>query len=474
MQADPVRTPRMDQFAREGMSFEQACTCSPICTPSRASIISGKHPFSLGMMHNWLQFPAHEESVAKAFTRAGYDTGYIGKWHLDAFEEGDVANIWNIFTPPGERRQGFDFWYAHGCNHKHFRCSYMNTAGEVIEQEDSWQLEHETGVAIDYLANRPTAGQAQPRDPTKPFCLFLAWSPPHTTGPYPYRPENRARTFPDLVNYGGENPSYHYQAPEADEAPYRRPDLPVPPNAVGFEEAYHHCAPGYFGAVESMDHYFGQLLDSLEALGLAENTIVALSSDHGDMLGSHGMFTKDVWYEESIGIPFLIRWPGRIRENVRTRQLLSTVDLLPTFLGLTGLSSDADFHGHDLSGVLLGQREEFENPVFLAHDCGSPFGKVAVEGYPEEAGRSWRGVRTDRYTYVVVDSSDQSQYHDPHRFMRPLPAGVHRVLYDLKSDPLEMHPIYPGAASETDQVMERHHAMLVDWLGGLGDPFVVG
>jgi len=471
MNQDPVRTPRMDQFASEGATFTQACTCSPICTPSRASIISGKHPFSVGMTHNWLQFPPEEESIGKAFARGGYDTGYIGKWHLDSFQDGDIANIWNIFTPPGERRQGFDFWYAHGCNHKHFRCSYMTTSGKLVEQEDCWQLGHETDVAIDYLSNRPVAGEGPPRDTAKPFCLFLAWSPPHTTNPYPYVPENKSQPLKGLVNYAGAAPAYHYQAPAKFEERYREEGIPVRENARQFAEEYRTNAPGYFGAVESMDDEFGRLLDALEQLGLADNTIVALSSDHGDMLGSHGMFTKDVWYEESIGIPFMIRWPQTIPAGERPDQLISTVDFMPTFLGLAGLQPAVPRQGKDLSGVMKGEQQEVDNPIFLSHDCGSPFGKVDVEGYPEEKGRFWRGVRTGRYTYVIVDSSPDSQYHDPERFMRPLPAGMHSVLYDLEADPFQMHPIYAGDDPETDTIIVDLHRQVEEWLGAMGDPF---
>lgn len=419
------------------------------------------------MMHNWLQFPVEEASIGRTLKSAGYDTGYIGKWHLDAFLEGDQANIYNIFTPPGPRRQGFDFWYAHGCNHKHFRSFCMNTTGGLTDLPDTWQIDHETDMAIDYVNDRGGV-----RDPEKPFCLFLSWSPPHTTGPYPYDgPQKReARKFDRLRYYGGHAPQYHYQAPPEFEAPYRGEDLPVRENAQAYADEYRHCAPGYFGAVDSMDENFGRLMDALEAAGLTGNTVVVLTADHGDMLGSHGMFTKDVWYEESIGIPLVVRCPGQIPAGQVTDQLLSTVDFLPTLLGLLGVEVPPGRHGKDLSPVLRGDAEPIDHPIFLAHNCGSPHGLVAIPDYPEESGRFWRGVRTKDFTYVIVDATEESQYLDPDRFMQPLPKGKCEVLYDLTADPQQIHPIYRG--QKHDAMMDILQGQVAAWLDELGDPFL--
>ncbi len=446
--ADPVATPCMDAFAREGTLLERAYCCSPICTPSRASILSGKHPFSLGMMHNWLQFPAGEATAAKAFAAAGYRTGWIGKWHLDAFLPGDQENIWNIFTPPGERRLGFQYWYAHGCNHNHFTRKYMDTGGN-LHVSPGWQIGYETDVAIRYLERAAAREEGD-----APFLLFLSWSPPHTNhGGDP-------RFVPD----GG--PQYH--APEEFERPYRRADLPVRGNADA--ALYREAAPGYFGAVASMDREYGRLLGAVERLGLAEDTIVALTADHGEMLGSHGLMTKDVWFEESIGIPFLIRWPGRIPAGERRRFLFSTVDFFPTFAGLAGVDIPGGLHGRDRSACMRGAAAGHGDGLFLAHEAGSPFGKVApdVTGYPHEPGRRWRGVRTDRFTYAVVNHGPDSIYHAP-GYGAALPAGVREVLYDNEADPLQQRPIFEGQGH--DAVLAEMRGRVRGWLDSLGDPF---
>ena len=277
MGRDPVITPRMDAFAAEGMLLENACTTNPVCTPSRASILTGKYPFSLGVMHNWLPLGLEEVTMAKAVKPHGYATGYIGKWHLDVFRPGDIGNHWSSHTPPGRRRMGFDFWYACGCNHDHFSLDYMRTDGTVFRGE-GWQLEHETDRAIEYLEN---AGRAI-RDPDRPFCLYLSWALPHNLC-------GGKRLIPGIEGA-------QYAAPEEHEEPYRRGPLEVPPNAVGHEEGFHRAAPGYFGSINSMDEQFGRLLDCLEAQGLAEDTIVVLTADHGEMLQSHGRYLNHIWF----------------------------------------------------------------------------------------------------------------------------------------------------------------------------------
>ncbi len=173
-------------------------------------MLTGKHPFALSMMRNWLPLPVHETTIGAAAKAHGYANGYIGEWHLDEWDgdprHGDARNA---LTPAGPRRMGFDFWHAHGIDHRHFSWRNMSTNGSVVEGVEP-QPDHETDVALGYLANRD-----RERDGTKPFCLFLAWSPPHDLwGP---------RRNPAAGR--------QYAAPERFEALYRDPHLPVRCNA---------------------------------------------------------------------------------------------------------------------------------------------------------------------------------------------------------------------------------------------------
>jgi uncharacterized sulfatase len=456
MGEDPVSTPRIDRLASEGTLFENAVTCNPICTPSRAALITGRQPFSLGLMRNWLRLPVGEATIAKAAKAHGYDTGYIGKWHLDEWD-GDprFGDALDALTPAGERRMGFDFWHANGCDHRHFEWRYATTDDRVVSGT-GWQMDHETDVAIDYLRN--THGE---RDPEKAFCLFLSWSPPHDL--------HRGSRY---VNGNGRQ----YVAPERYEAPYCRADLPVRANAQ--HDLYRKHAPGYFGAVSALDDAVGRVLDALAELGLADDTIVALSADHGELLGSHRCMIKDIWYEESIGIPFILRWPGRVPAGRREPTLLGVPDVMPSLLGLMGCEVPAGRHGEDLSGLMLGHVPGGERRVFLSFDGASPFGLTRWDAFANEGvDRSWRGVRTSRYTYVALS---REKYGDARRFRQPLPEGAREILFDLENDPLQINPIYRGQAEhhvldrgpDYDAVMDGLHRELAAWLRGLGDPFL--
>jgi arylsulfatase A-like enzyme len=449
MNADPVITPHMDKFASEGIVFENALSCSPVCTPNRAALLTGKHPFGVNMMYNWLRLPVEEDTIAKALKRQGYDTGYIGKWHLDEWDgKPEYGNAWNCFTPAGERRVGFDFWYSNGCVHGHFDLKYMNTDNDIFEGE-GWQVDHETDVALDYLRN--SDGQ---RDGDKPFCLFLSWAPPHTHhGGYKFDKEK-----------GG----FQYAAPDEFEALYEGKDLPVPPNTN--REMFLDAAPGYFGAVSSMDANFGRIIDALNELELADDTLVVLSADHGDCLGAHNKYIKDVWYEESIGIPLIARWPGQIPAGQREDILINTPDFMPSMLGLMDCEIPEGRHGRDLSAFWRGEGKDADRPTeaFLAFNAGAPPRELTKwDAFPDEPGRQWRAIKTERYTYVACA---RGQYGDPTQFSKPLPEGVKQLLIDNANDPWQVNPIYPGQGK--DDVIEELHARLKTWLDDLGDPFL--
>jgi arylsulfatase A-like enzyme len=457
MRADPVITPHIDRFADQGTVLENAVACNPICTPNRSAMFTGKHPFSTGMMRNWLRLPVGEATLGKAAEAHGYDTGYVGKWHLDEWD-GDPArgDARNALTPAGPRRMGFRFWHANGCDHRHFAWRYFTTDDRMIDGEGP-QMDHETDVAIEYLRN--ANGE---RDAAKPFCLALSWSPPHDLHGGP-------RYVPGV---GGRQ----YAAPERFEALYRRPDLPMRANAQ--RDLYRMHAPGYFGAVTWMDENFGRLMAELDELGLAEDTIVVLTADHGELLGSHRCMIKDIWYEESIGVPFIVRWPGRIAAGARERMLLSAPDITPTLLAMMGCAAPAGRHGEDLSAALFGRVASPSRSVFLSFDGAEPYGLARWDCFNDEGvNRAWRGVRTERFTYVALA---RQKYGSPERFRQPLPEGAREVLYDLENDPLQVNPIYRGQdagqrmdrGERYDAVFDELHARLRTWLEGLGDPFL--
>ena len=287
--SDEVCTPHMDSFARESLDCTEAVSTFPLCSPHRASLFTGKYPFSVGMWTNCkiglsevLMLKPQETCIGNVLKDTGYHTGYIGKWHLDAseqnFEKNPIsgASHWDAYTPPGERRQGFDYWLSYGACDEHLDPHYWADTPEQIKP-GCWSPEFETDKALEYMEEK--------KNQAEPFALFVSYNPPHL--PHELVPDKYYEQYKDMPVYFREN------VPEEK----RTPDMET-------------ITRQYFAAVTGVDEQFGRLLEFLKENGMEEDTIVVLSADHGEMLGSHGHMGKNVWYEESIHIPLYIRQKG--------------------------------------------------------------------------------------------------------------------------------------------------------------------
>lgn len=430
MGADPVLTPNLDRFAREGVVFTNAVSNRPVCSPYRASLLTGRYPFSNGVTTNCysgsVPYDVHlredERCVSDVLKDAGYSCGYIGKWHLEAphepylFPRG-AGGIWDEYTPPGPRRHGFDFWHSYGCHDNHMRPHYW-TADAPRDQYvefDEWSPHHEAGVAVDYIRNRN--GALRPAD--RPFALFVSVNPPHM--PFEMVP-------PEYVARYGDKTST---------------DLLTRPNVdlnTELGQVAKRWAKHYFAAVTGVDEQFGRIVQALKDEGLENDTIVVFTSDHGEMMGSHGRMYKSSWYEESFGVPFVIRWPGHLRAG-REDLLLSVPDIMPTLLGLAGLERriPTQVEGADYSGLLLGKGgQRPTSALYLLHA-------------PETPETSARGVKTMRYTYAIERNADGEQRH----------------LFNNERDPYQMKDLI-GTAPALERELE---AELNGWLERTGDPW---
>lgn len=442
-QDDPVLTPRMDEFAKEGVRCTACTSTFPLCSPHRACLLTGKYPQSVGFFTNCktgipLRLQDSEYGMGDIFKDNGYETAYIGKWHLD---EPDMnhsdnpesgAREWDAFTPPGVRRHGFDFWYSYGADDHHEHPHYWKDTPEMIKV-DQWSPEHETDVAIKWLEEQ--------RDPNKPFAAVISWNPPHP--PYEMIPDK----YMDI---------------------YRDMELPIKEN-VDFENLHGHTHEDfrrskdemiwtmkqYYAAVSGLDVQFGRLLDALKRLGLEENTLVVLSADHGDSMGSHGLIGKHSWYEESIGIPFVAKGPG-VGQGV-CDSVFGSQDQLPTLLGMMGLKVPDTIEGIDCSEDILNAHTDEEKASFI-YACPGKFNVIQefAEHGKTTLGAGWRGIRTNRYVYVI----DAGYEVEP---------KMQRLLYDLKEDPLQMHPtvVQPGENEVADRLEQR----VCQWLRNMDDPF---
>ena len=423
---DHVSTPHMDRFAGESMAFDHAVSTYPLCSPHRASLLTGKYPYCCGMwticktgLDEAVMLRPQEVTISDVLHENGYETAYVGKYHLDASEmnfhekpESGAVN-WDAFTPPGERRHHFDFWYSYGAMDQHMSPHYWRDDPQKMEGR-TWSPEHETDVVLDYLDNR---------NKEKPFCLFLSWNPPHP--PYDLLPEKYAD------HYRGKELVFRGNVPEE----------------LRSDEAFRKKFAEYYGAIEGLDDNFGRIMEYLDREGLEEDTIVVLSADHGDCMGSHGLMGKNIWYDESIRIPLYIRGP-RIAAG-RTDALIASQDHMPTLLELLDAAVPDTVQGRSFASLARGESmEEEPEHAFLCMIPGMP---ELVEEYRKlglnNKAFGWRGIRTKDSTYIIDNGTSPS-------------ATQRRLFYDNQKDPLQLNPIEldkgSALANAYDEVIESY------------------
>jgi arylsulfatase A-like enzyme len=388
-----VKTPHLDRLHGQCIDFPHAVASVPVCCPSRASFLTGQRALTHGVFLNDVPLAPAATSLAKVLCAAGYDTGYIGKWHLNG--DGRSAFI------PRERRQGFDYWKALECSHDYNHSFYYGDGPEKLKWE-GYDPIAQTRDAQQYLRDHARSA--------KPFLLMLSWGPPHD----PYQ-----------------------TAPEQYRAMYEKRPLRLRPNVPeGFAEKTRAMLAGYYSHCTAMDDCVGQLRQTLEEAGLAENTILVFTSDHGDMLGSHGSRNKQQPYDESIRVPLLVAWPAGLgRQALRRDALFTSEDLMPTLLGLAGAAIPRSVEGLDYSDYLRGGRDPSDDVAVVS--CPAPFGQWTRA----IGGREYRGIRTVRYTYV-------RDLHGPW------------LLFDDQADPYQQQnlvgdPAHATLQAELDAILQR-------------------
>ncbi len=402
---DPnARTPNLDRLAGQCVKFSNAVSGCPVCSPYRASLLTGQYWHRHGVFLNDVPLGDKAPTVAEALRDAGYATGYIGKWHLDG--HGRLG-----FTPP-ERRHGFSFWRAVECSHEYNNSQYYGDSPEP-RRWDGYDAIAQTAEAQRYI--REHAGG-------QPFALFLSWGPPHNpyeTAPKQYRDRVRAE---DIV---------------------LRPNVPAE-----HAEAARKDLAGYYAHIMALDDCLGRLSETLETCGIAGNTIFVFTSDHGDMLYSQGMQRKQKPWDESARVPFLMRYPSVLgKEGRKVDCLLNTPDIMPTLLGMCGVSVPGTVQGRDFSKDLVQNREPQADAALLA--CISPFG----EFLRKNGGREYRGVRTRQHTYV-----------------RDLNGPW--LLYDNTADPYQQHNLSGNV--ECRELQAQLEKKLSQMLEECGDQFEPG
>lgn len=346
-----VKTPNLDILKQESISFSTAVSGMSVCCPARASLITGQYPLTHGVFVNDVCLNNCAVSMAQAFQQGGYDTAYIGKWHLDGHGRSQYI--------PKERRQGFDYWRVLECTHNYNDSYYYGSDPTKLKWE-GYDAEAQTREAQRYIQNRGK---------DKPFLLVLSWGPPHN--PYHTAPEK-------------------YRALYDSSALSLRPNVPKE-----MEEESRRDLAGYYAHVSALDALTSDLLDTVRQEGIAENTIFIYTSDHGDMLGSQGQTMKQKPWDESILVPFLLHYPKLFGRNEREERMpINTPDILPTLLGLCDLSIPETVEGINYAPYLKGEKDLKVEAAIL--QCIHPFG----QWHRDVGGKEYRGIRNERYTYV--------------------------------------------------------------------------
>jgi arylsulfatase A-like enzyme len=392
-----VRTPNLDRLAREGLQFRNAVANTPVCTPARGTLLTGKYPHACKVPVNDVALPANEPTIAKILAAYGYYTGFVGKWHLEG------GKRLPGFVPPGPRREGFEFWAANICSHDYFHQQYFRDSPEPIKM-DGYDAISWTDLAIEFLDRAAQTG--------KPFCLY--WQPPSPHDPY-------------LPPPGFE----HLYDPEKIQL---RPNWRPGAKQHGTKKDI----AGYYAAMACLDEQIGRLLQKLDATGQRENTIVFVTSDHGDMQGSQGTFLKRKPWEESVRVPGIFRWPAAIKAGRQSEAPFSHVDVVPTLLDLCGAKPAVGMQGTSYADYLLGRSPKTPD---LAHLM--IYTKTEADEF-----NPWRGVRSRKYKYA--------RFQD-----KPW------MLYDLESDPYEMRNLVDDAANS--KLVARFDAAIERMMRSTGD-----
>jgi arylsulfatase A-like enzyme len=377
--ADPnVRTPVLDRLESESVHFENAVSGSPVCCPYRASLLTGQYPLTHGVFINDVELKPKGPTLGETYRRAGYRTGVIGKWHVYGSPDGNYGR--RLAYIPPEKRFGFDYWKACECTHDYNHSLYYEGDDRSPKYWPGYDAIAQTEDACRFI--RSYAG-------ADPFLLVLSLGPPHF--PYATAPEQYRQM------YAGR------------EIQLRR-NVPTDKRAEASE-----ILRGYYAHMCAIDDCLGRLLAALDLAQAADDTIVVFTSDHGDMMLSQGLTTKLYPWDESIRVPFLLRYPRQLgHKGRRIPTPLNAPDIMPTLLGLSGLATPDSVEGRDWSGLILGRAQAHaDDAAFL--NLAVPITEARRYGIAE-----YRGLRTAQHTYV-------RSIHGPW------------LLYDNWADPFQMH-----------------------------------
>ena len=416
-----LTTPHLDRLASEGVLFTNAVAAGPLCTPARGMFHTGLYPTHSGVVMNWIEVNPNQRTIAHIFRDAGYATGFIGKWHLagGAYKTSG-KHLWGEhdspqvrqektmvfrervaayreltpepeFVPPGPQRWGYDHWEAY---------NFHSSFNEYYFYRDTLERQTEEGFETDIIFDQAISFIQTQKEAGRPFFLTLMPHPPHPPWNLESQPPGYLEKIPETLAWSPNVPEDHR---------FRRDPLGS------------RC---YYAMAKHMDDTVGRFIDFLDETGLSEDTIVVVTSDHGEMLGSHGRNSKLLPYAESVNVPVILRWKRHIREGHRIETVHSPIDHLPTLTALAGLLPASEVDGQDLSSAILGDQVIERRGVLMGNYTSHYNFFDSQTVWPE-----WRAVRTRRYTYVEWLSGEKTLFdnlEDPYQLTNRIEADSYQ------------------------------------------------
>ena len=402
-----IATPHIGRLAGEGVAFTNMIATCPVCTPYRSMLLTGRHPQTTGHLINFMRTRHDEIGLGDAFGHAGYRTAWVGKWHLHTGSFPEIGG--RDYVPEGRDRLGFQHWRGYN-----FHTDYFGGAVNL----DDWRCERWDGYETHAL-NR-YAFEFMDSVGDEPFCAFVSPHQPHATGGK-FAPEDCYDRVPDQLTLPA--------------------NVPEEQRERSLEVLRH-----YLAMTVALDDMVGEMMDYLERKGLADNTILIFTSDHGTQLGAQGLhpWLKKQPYEESLNVPMIVRWPDVFAGGGSCDVLTAPVDLMPTLCTLCDVPIPRTVEGHDLSAAWRGEPGAFEQDGVLTMNFTASYDYL-------DDGMEWRGVRTKDYNHA-----------------RWLDGRVE--LFDLKDDPLEMRNL--ADAAEARPTREHLEQRLGELMARRGDKLV--
>ena len=419
-----ARTPHLDRLASEGALFSRAYCNSPMCTPSRQSLITGKMPHAAGVTLLRTALADHELTLGEFLGASNYATGAIGKMHFNS-----------------QLRHGFQHLLGRGQFGRALRArGGRKPLPAAVETLGPWRpfRDHarawlnggylpfparEVDMDATYYAEAAIAYLNKKHD--RPFFLIVSFTQPHS--PFNFPVEFRERYEPEKI-------------PLPAVGPEDAPQIPLIFRDLSRVEKQRINA-SYYTAVEFVDKKVGEVLAALDRRGLAENTLVLYAGDHGYTLGHHGRFEKHCFYEEAVHSPLIARWPGKIAPKRKIAALVEFVDIFPTVVEVCGLEPPPGLHGKSLLPLLTGK------------PGANPHRESIVSLYfiNEEA-----MIRTDRWKLIYC--TGRRAREDGYKTDHPTP-GRYRKLFDLEKDPGEMQNL-AADPPQRDRIRRLEAALL--------------